>query len=117
MDALLSRPKAKDQPAVLICEWKNNENLSTSDQWNRLLGPASHLEACDWVKMTFQIHIYRYILAEYGITNVEGRIFQYTKENYKVHKPAFPYDEEFIERVILWCFEERDRRKQQKEEQ
>ena len=31
MDALLSRPKAKDQPAVLICEWKNNENLSTSD--------------------------------------------------------------------------------------
>jgi hypothetical protein len=116
LDALLLRPDAKEQPALLICEWKNNENLSKSDQWNRLLGPASHLEACDWVKMTFQIHIYRFILEEYGITNTVGRIFQYTKDKYEIHKPAFPYSKDFIQNVIEWCFEERDRRKEQENE-
>lgn len=112
-DALFLRPKAKAYPSVLIAEWKNTENLSTSDRWNKFIGPASHIEASDLAKYTFQTHIYRYILEEYGIfKDIQSRIFQYPTGSYKIHKEAFDYDPRFIEKVVEWCFEERERRKQ-----
>lgn len=103
LDSLFTTTKGTDKN-VLICEWKNTERITTKDYFEKLVGVASHLDNCDWVKYTIQIHIYRYILEEYGIFNgVSAYIYQFSTQNdlVKIYKPMFDYDPKFIEDVVL----------------
>lgn len=114
LDALFLRPNENAEVKLLIIDWKNNETITTFDRWNKLIGPASHLDQCDIVKMTLQIYIYRYILEEYGISNsIIERVFQYTVNDYFIHKPAFEYDAKFIEEIIEFCFKTREENERQ----
>lgn len=102
LDSLFTTTKGSDT-SILICEWKNTEKISTENIFERLLGSASHLEKCDLVEYTIQVHIYRYILEEYGLFgNVHAVIYQFSTENEgaKLYKPAFDYDPKFIEDIV-----------------
>ncbi|BBI90838.1 hypothetical protein [Tenacibaculum phage PTm5] len=111
LDALFTIPNSKNQPSALIIDWKNNENISMTNKWQMMQGTLKGIEECDINKMTLQTHIYRYILDEYGIFNdIRTRVFQFTTEEYKIHKESFMYDKDLIERTVKYCFKELERR-------
>jgi len=86
---------------LMIFDWKNNEKLSLDNRWNKLLGPASHLDDSDINKMTIQTQLYQYVLAtEYGFDVAGTRIGQIKADEMISHKPAFKYDPDFIKRLI-----------------
>lgn len=86
---------------ILIAEWKNTEEISSSGYGQKLLGPASHLANSTANKYTIQTHIYNYILSEYELfERIDNRVFQFTAEHYKTHKESFPYDKLFIEEIV-----------------
>lgn len=88
---------------LLIAEWKNNESLSTYNKFDKFIGPASHLENTDHNKFTIQVHTYKYILHEYGLFDkISSRIFNIKKDNFKILKPAFEYDKEFVEELVTY---------------
>lgn len=102
LDSLFTTTKGSDK-RVLICEWKNTETISTKNFFEKLIGLASHLDDCDLVKFTIQIHIYRYILEEYGIfDSVSAYIYQFSTlhDLPQIHKPIFEYDPIFIENIV-----------------
>lgn len=90
---------------LLIFDWKNNEKFNYSDRWNRFEGPMSGYDVCEANKFTLQTYIYRYILEEYGFSNVSTRVLQLTSEFAKIHKPAFDYDAKLIEEIAKYSHE------------
>jgi len=93
---------AKDSPQIcLIAEWKNTESIATSNRFEKLIGPASHLYDCEWVNYTIQFQIYQYILLEYGIFDeIIARCFQFKTTGYETLGPAFDFDPTFIEAIV-----------------
>jgi len=96
-----------DNMNCFIPDWKNNNSMSTSNRWQKLRGPASHLEQTDWVKYTFQLQIYKYIVEDYEIFDtVSAKIINFTQDGTKWLDFAFPYDKRFIEEVVQFSKEQ-----------
>lgn len=51
-------PKTLD---VILGDWKQNEKIDRSNQWENAHPPIDHLEACDWAKYSLQLNLYEYI--------------------------------------------------------
>lgn len=92
-----------DDNTLLVGELKNTENITTEDRWNKLVGPASHLQQTDFNKYTIQMYIYKYILEELGFHDVKVLLFQIKENDYHIKKPAFEYSADFIKDCAEWC--------------
>jgi hypothetical protein len=84
----------------LVCEWKNTNNPSLDNRWQKLLGPASHLDDSDLNKWTIQTHIYRFILEEYDIADSIKTIIFNIKEHETIPFTGFDYDANFIRDIV-----------------
>lgn len=94
----------------LLVDWKNNEEIASSNKWKKLLGPCKEYDDCDLAKFTLQLYLYIYILKkQYNVENpISSCIIQFPGNAdyyYKIHKPLFEYDEKLIEKIIEFCIQ------------
>ena len=88
---------------LLLVDWKNTENIETSNKWNKLLGPLSEYDECDYNLYTVQLYIYVYILRKkYHLTDVKiiPMIVQIGTDGYKMYTTSIPYSDELVENII-----------------
>ena len=88
---------------LLLVDWKNTENIETSNKWNKLLGPLSEYDECDYNLYTVQLYIYGYILRKkYHLTDVKiiPMIVQIGTDGYKMYTTSIPYSDELVENII-----------------
>lgn len=86
-----------------MVDWKNTENIETSNKWNKLLGPLSAYDECDYNLYTVQLYIYVYILRKkYHLSDVKiiPMIVQIGTDGYKMYTTSIPYSDELVENVI-----------------
>lgn len=109
----------------IVIDWKSNESIATrGDRWtDHLLGPAKSLLNLDWNTYTFQVYNYKEALLKYYLpegtepSHVQCMIVNLPKapyenpdaaigkgEKYKAYMPAFPYNQEFINKVYEFGF-------------
>ena len=97
----------------VIIDWKSSKSIDYTNKWEKLLGPAKMYDACDYNTYTMQGYFYKtaLIYGDYlpeGTTedDVEFLIVQLPGfeldegRNFKIHKPAFKYDKEFMDRIF-----------------
>lgn len=112
-DAIFS----KDNLYLLI-DWKNNEEITSSNKWKKLLGPCKNYDDCDLAKFTIQLYVYIYILKKfYDIkTPIASCIIQFPGVSdyyYKIHKPLFDYNEDLIEKIIEFSIDKKFNKKRE----
>lgn len=109
----------------IIIDWKSNECISTrGDRWTEhLLGPAKNLLNLDWNTYTLQVYNYKEALLKHYLpegtdpSHVQCMIVNLPKapyenpdaaigkgEVYKAYMPAFPYNQDFINKVYVFGF-------------
>ena len=87
---------------LFISEWKSTEKMSMTNKWQKLLGPMNQFDASDLNKYTLQLHIYKYILLEYGLSfNIVGKIFNMKTDDYLILE-GFEYDKHRIEDIVTF---------------
>jgi len=97
----------------VIIDWKSSKSIDYSNIYEKLLGPAKIYDNCSHVTYTMQGYFYKtaLIYSEYlpeGTTedDIEFLIVQlpgFEVENglnFKIHKPAFKYDKEFMDKIF-----------------
>ena len=97
----------------VIIDWKSSKSIDYSNKWEKLLGPAKQYDNCNHITYTMQGYFYKtaLIYSEYlpaGTTedDVEFLIVQLPGfeleegRNFKIHKPAFKYDKEFMDKIF-----------------
>jgi len=97
----------------IIIDWKSSKSVDYKNVWEKLLGPAKMYDNCNHVTYTMQGYFYKtaLIYSEYlpeGTTedDVEFLIVQLPgfavegDKNFKIHKPAFKYDKEFMDKIF-----------------
>lgn len=97
----------------VIIDWKSSKSVDYSNKWEKLLGPAKQYDNCNHITYTMQGYFYKtaLIYSEYlpaGTTedDVEFLIVQLPGfeldegRNFKIHKPAFKYDKEFMDKIF-----------------
>ena len=97
----------------VIIDWKSSKSIDYSNKWEKLLGPAKMYDNCNHITYTMQGYFYKtaLIYSEYlpeGTTedDVEFLIVQlpgFTLDegkDFKIHKPAFKYDKEFMDKLF-----------------
>lgn len=86
----------------VVADWKNTEKIKTYSR-NKMLYCLSHLPSCELYEYYLQVYIYQYILrTEFGLNARASRIFQISKDGYKVVVPPkdFKYDGGLIKEVL-----------------
>ena len=104
----------------IVIDWKSNECITTrGNKWTEhLLGPAKSLLNLDWNTYTFQVYNYKeallqnYLPEGTDVSHVQCMIVNLPKmpyenadaaigkgQKYKAYMPAFPYNEEFVNKV------------------
>ena len=96
----------------VIIDWKSSKSIDVANKWSKLLGPAKTLDECNYNTYTLQGYFYKTALLENylpeGTTedDVEFLIVQLPgfnidgDNNFKIWKPAFKYDREFMDRFF-----------------
>lgn len=90
---------------LILIDWKNSEDIKTSNSYQKLLGPCDKMDDCDMNLFTIQLYLYKYMLKNiYGVEKeILPYIIQFPSQKdyyYKVFKPSFEYDEKLIEKII-----------------
>lgn len=94
---------------LLVIDWKNTENITTSNPYKKLKGPLYNYDACDLNTYTIQVYIYTYIIRKkYNLKNIKivPLIVQMGTEEYKMYVPQIPYSDELIEKIIEYAIGE-----------
>lgn len=72
-----------------IWDWKTSKKIAKSNDYNKLIGPLSHLDECEWNKYSLQIAIYKHIIEKnLGLTIGKCYIgwFNENNDTYKIIK-------------------------------
>lgn len=72
-----------------IWDWKTNKKFSTTNEYQRLLPPLSHLEECDLEIYSLQLGLYKHIIEKYTSLKLGNSYlvwFSHNNDNYKVIK-------------------------------
>ena len=98
---------------LILVDWKNTEDIKTSNPWNKLKGPLYAYDACDLNVYTVQVYLYKYMLKNtYHITsNIVPIIVNIRQEGFGIYQPIIPYSDELVEKVIEYATEEINRKK------
>jgi hypothetical protein len=97
----------------VIIDWKSSKSIDYKNVWEKLLGPAKIYDDCNHVTYTMQGFFYKTALiysdylpegtteddVEFLIVQLPGFIIE-GENNFKIHKPAFKYDKEFMDRIF-----------------
>ena len=97
----------------VIIDWKSSKSIDYKNVWEKLLGPAKIYDDCNHVTYTMQGYFYKTALiysdylpegtteddVEFLIVQLPGFIIE-DNQNFKIHKPAFKYDKEFMDRIF-----------------
>lgn len=97
----------------VIIDWKTSKSIDTSNKWEKLLGPAKNLDACNHNTYTIQGYFYKTALlngylpegtgeddVEFLIVQLPGFSVGENGENFKIWKPAFKYDFDFMNKIF-----------------
>ena len=99
----------------IVIDWKSSGTIDKvpNKYTNKMYGPANAYPQLNWYVYTIQTHFYKKALLESGylpegttedditvmIVQLPGRILENGK-NYAIHKEAFPYNTEFLDRLF-----------------
>lgn len=91
----------KDTDTLLVLDHKQNEEITTENDYKNLLHTLSHVPDTDLNKMTNQLYAYRFAL-EKGLKTLVGStaIAHYTIDWFKIIRPIIPYSEELMHKVL-----------------
>lgn len=94
---------------LFVVDWKNNEQISKENIWEKCKGPLYEYDACDLNLYTVQVYIYVYILRKiYGLTdiNIIPLIVRIGTDDYEICSPKIPYSDKLIESIIEFASDE-----------
>lgn len=112
----------------VIIDWKSSKSIDTSNKWEKMLGPAKLLDNCNHNTYTIQGYFYKTALLNgylpEGTTedDVEFLIVQLPgfnvdgDNNFKIWRPAFKYDKEFMEKLFNFAMKKQELIDAQKKE-
>ena len=96
----------------VIIDWKSSKSIDYNNRWEKLLGPAKTFDNCNHITYTMQGFFYKTALidgylpegtteddVEFLIVQLPGFILE-GNQDFKIHKPAFKYDKEFMDRIF-----------------
>lgn len=97
----------------IVVDWKSSGSIDTSNRWAKLLGPCSHLDACNYNTYTLQLEFYKTALIYGGylpegtteddvellLVQLPGKEISDGK-NFATYKEAYKYDKTFIDKVL-----------------
>ena len=104
----------------VIIDWKSSKSIDTSNRWEKMLGPAKTFDACNYNTYTIQGYFYKTALLNgylpEGTTedDVEFLIVQLPgfkidgNDNFKIWKPAFKYDKNFMDRLFEFAMKKNE---------
>lgn len=119
----------------IVIDWKSNEFIKTQgDKWSEhLLGPAKDKLHIDWNLYTFQIYNYKEALLQNYlpegtkeddvtcmIVNLPQAIYSNPDailgqfKTYKAYRPAFEYDEDYLNKVYEFAYKKNELIKRKK---
>ena len=94
---------------ILLIDWKNNEEIKTSNPYEKCFGPLYKYDACDLNFYTVQVYIYTYILRKvYGLTNINivPLIVRIGENDFGIYSPQIPYSDQLVEDIISFATQE-----------
>lgn len=94
---------------ILLIDWKNNEEIKTSNPYEKCFGPLYKYDACDLNFYTVQVYIYTYILRKvYGLTNINivPLIVRIGENDFGIYSPVIPYSDKLVEDIISFAIAE-----------
>ena len=105
----------------VIIDWKSSKSVDYNNRWEKLLGPAKIYDNCNWITYTLQGYFYKTALlyggylpegtteddVEFLIVQLPGFILDEGKD-FKIHKPAFKYDKEFMDRIFEFAIKKKE---------
>lgn len=105
-----------EKKRYLIVDWKSSGDVDKKPSpWtNKLLGPCKDLLALNWNTYTLQVYFYKTALEASGllkegegvdciIVQLPGHIIQESNKMYCIHKPAFSYTKEYMDKLFIWA--------------
>ena len=107
----------------VIIDWKSSGEVDKKKSpWTEnLLGPANIYPALNWYTYTIQLYFYKKTLVDSGylpegttyddvevmIVQLPGHICE-GGQNYQIHRPAFPFDCDFLDKVFNFAVKKND---------
>lgn len=107
----------------VIIDWKSSGEVDKKrSPWTEnLLGPANIYPALNWYTYTIQLYFYKKTLVDSGylpegttyddvevmIVQLPGHICE-GGQNYQIHRPAFPFDCDFLDKVFNFAVKKND---------
>lgn len=97
----------------IIVDWKSNSEISVENNFEKMLGPCSHLDNCDLNK--FFLQVYSYIAGFMQHSNEidipENCIIQVLPNKAKIHLSKFLYNQELIDKMIFYSLYKKENSK------
>lgn len=94
---------------LLLIDWKNNETITTSNEWEKCKGPLYQYDACDLNLYTVQVYVYVYILRKiYHLDNLSivPLIVRIGENDFGIYSPQIPYSDSLVEDIISFAKDE-----------
>lgn len=101
LDALFSKGDN-----LFVIDWKNNEQITKENIWEKCKGPLYEYDACDLNLYTVQVYIYVYLLRKiYGLTdiNIIPLIVRIGTDDYEICSPKIQYSDSLMESIIKFA--------------
>lgn len=113
----------------IIDDWKSSGNVDkTGNHWTKnLFGPMCKYPALNWYTYTLQTHFYKKAMIEMGylpegtrdedvvtlVVQLPGRKLD-NNQNYEIHKQAFQYDSNLLDKVFKFAYQKKQLLKNKK---
>lgn len=100
----------------VIIDWKSSKSIDVANKWQKLLGPVKSFDDCNYNTYTIQGYFYKTALlngylpegtqeddVEFLIVQLPG--FDIDGQNFKIYKPAFKYDKDFMIKIFEYAMQ------------
>lgn len=100
----------------VIIDWKSSKSIDVANKWQKLLGPVKSFDDCNYNTYTIQGYFYKTALlnsylpegtqeddVEFLIVQLPG--FDIDGQNFKIFKPAFKYDKNFMIKIFEYAMQ------------
>ena len=114
----------------VIIDWKSSKSIDSTNIWEKMLGPCKTMDNCNHNTYTIQGYFYKTALldgylpegtteedVEFLIVQLPGFIIPGTNDNFKIWKPAFKYDRNFMNRLFDFAMKKNELLKKKTEEE
>jgi len=114
----------------VIIDWKSSKSIDSTNIWEKMLGPCKTMDNCNHNTYTIQGYFYKTALldgylpegtaeedVEFLIVQLPGFTIPGTNDNFKIWKPAFKYDRNFMNRLFDFAIKKNELLKKKTEEE